>query len=138
VWAGISIAAMISVALLLLLLSINIDRFGPSADQSAALARLRNIVLAQEKFRSEHGCFAGELSQLPNVASQDRNYSYAIETKGWGESGVRPNTSSQPPPFPGSEDKGRATFQLTRLKPFASNGHAQPIKIVRFLNEVSL
>lgn len=75
--------ALFMAALLLLILvvgrlTLNIDRFGPSAHESEAVGSLRNIVVAQNEFRSMHGCFASDLRQLPRVTSLDDAYSYVV------------------------------------------------------------
>ena len=77
-WAGVSIVAMICVALVLFVLSMNVDRFAFPAHESAAVGSLRNIVFAQNEFRNTHGCFASKLEELPKVTSQDDAYSYIV------------------------------------------------------------
>ena len=53
-----------------------------SANESAAVGHLRNVFLAQEKFRSQHGCFASDLSMLPVPRSnRDGTYYFNLEPK---------------------------------------------------------
>jgi hypothetical protein len=61
-------------------LEINHDRFFSTAgDQAAAVATLREIFDRESEFRSQHGCFAGNLSALPRVASKYRGYTHSFE-----------------------------------------------------------
>jgi hypothetical protein len=78
VWAGMSIAAMICVALVLLVLSMNVDRFSFPAHESAAVGSLRRIIAAQNEFRSAQGCFADRLGELPSLTFHDDAYSYIV------------------------------------------------------------
>lgn len=66
-WAVTRIVAMICVALVLLVQSINVDRFACPAHESAAVGSLRKIIAAQNEFRSAHGCFADKLGELPTL-----------------------------------------------------------------------
>jgi len=61
-------------------LEINHDRFFSTAgDQAAAVHMLRSMFDRESEFRSQHGCFAGDLSALSNISSQYHGYSYSVE-----------------------------------------------------------
>jgi hypothetical protein len=49
-----------------------------SSPASLAIGRLRELSHEQKEFLSQHGCFAHELAQLPDVTSRDHDYAYAV------------------------------------------------------------
>src|SRR5260370_36724580 len=71
-WAG-----AVVLVLLFLALDSNVDRFKLPARDSSAVGYLRKIVFEQNKFRSQHGCFASELGELPHATSRKHDNAYA-------------------------------------------------------------
>ena len=59
-----------------------------AANESAAVGHLRNVFLAQEKFRSEHRCFASDLSMIPvPLSNRDGTYYFNLQPKSTVENG---------------------------------------------------
>ena len=59
-----------------------------SANESVAVGHLRNVFLEQEKFRSQHGCFASDLSLIPVPRSNRQGtYYFNLEPKSGVENG---------------------------------------------------
>lgn len=59
-----------------------------AANESAAVGHLRNVFLAQERFRSQHGCFASDLSLIPVPRSnREGTYYFNLEPKSGLENG---------------------------------------------------
>jgi len=84
----VGIAATIALLVLAYTLLPNVDQHRIPARESRAVGHLRNILLAQQEFRSEHGCYASELAELPDyVASRDHDYTYAVQPQGKDEKG---------------------------------------------------
>lgn len=73
----VGIGAAIALIVVLFMFVPIIDRRPFPATESSAIGRLRNIVMEQREFRSQHGCFASKLPQLPDVTSRDHDYAYA-------------------------------------------------------------
>jgi hypothetical protein len=81
-WGG-----AVALVLLFLALNSNVDRFKLPARESSAVGSLRKVVFEQNKFRSQHSCFASELGQLPDVTSRDHDYAYAVMPEATDEKG---------------------------------------------------
>jgi type II secretory pathway pseudopilin PulG len=76
------IGSTIVLVVLVLLFLPHIDRGKFQAEASSAVGNLRNIALAQGEFRTQQGCFATKLTQLPglnwNPSNVYRGYTYAL------------------------------------------------------------
>jgi len=80
---------------------------------------LRKIVFEQNKFRSQHGCFASELGELPDGTSRDHDYAYAVMPEAKDEKGCVTKYSVTASPA-SAETKGARYFSMDETETLRS------------------
>src|SRR5260370_80147 len=125
-WAG-----AVVLVLLLLALDSNVDRFKLPARESSAVGYLRKIVFEQNKFRSQHGCFASELGELPDVTSRNHDYAYAVMPEAKDETGRVTKYSVTASPASAETKREPDTSRWMKLKPCAPKRSIRPAPVAR-------
>jgi hypothetical protein len=96
----------------------------------------RNI-FEQNKFRSQHSCFASELGQLPDVTSRDHDYAYAVMPEATDEKGCVMKFIVTASPV-SAQTKGSRYFWMDETETLRSETGIRPGRAVRSSHEVSL
>jgi hypothetical protein len=134
----VGIGATIALLVLFYILLPHVDRVRIPARESRAVGTLRNILLAQQKFRSQNGCFASKVSELSDyLGSLDDDYTYVIVPQGKDTTGCVTRYLATASPV-SHQAKETRYFSLDQTETCVSKRRIRPGPVARFSNEVSL